>query len=114
MLIDSKLPKSLWAAAMSHAAWIKNCSPSCALNSKMPYEARYGKHPDLSHAVPFGTCTWVKIVDARKLDTRARFGYFVGFDLTSTGYRIYFPDKKQIRVERKVIFNRDDEADPVV
>ena len=56
----------------------------------------------------------MKIINAEKLDTHACFGYFIGFDLTSIGYRIYFPDKKQIRVEHEVIFNCDDKADPVV
>ena len=114
MLIDSKLPKYLWAAAMSHAAWIKNRSPTRALNGKTPFEARYGEVPDLSKAVPFGTRAWVKIADTGKLNTHACFGYFVGFNMTSIGYNIYFPDKKQVRVEREVKFNRDDEPDSVI
>src|SRR6202045_4677950 len=114
MLIDSKLPKSLWAAAMSHAAWIKNRSPTHALNGRTPFHARYGKHPNLFNLVPFGTRAWAKIVDASKINHRARLGHFVGFDSTSTGYRIYFPDKKLIRVEREVVFNREELTDPVV
>src|ERR1700731_2198789 len=114
MLIDSKLPKHLWGAAMSHAAWIKNRSPTRALDCRTPFHARYGKHPNLFNLVPFGTRAWAKIVDASKIDRRARLGHFVGFDSTSTGYRIYFPDKKLIRVEREVVFNREELTDPVV
>jgi len=39
MLIDSKLPKFLWGAAMSHAAWIKNRSPTCGLDGETPFHA---------------------------------------------------------------------------
>ena len=39
MLIDSKLPKFLWGEAMSHAAWIKNRSPTCGLDGETPFHA---------------------------------------------------------------------------
>jgi hypothetical protein len=92
MLIDSKLPRFLWAEAMNHAAWIKNRSPTRALNNGTPYKARYGKKPDMLRVVPFGMRAWVKIVDAGKLEPRAMLSHFVGFDAMSTGYRIYVPD----------------------
>ena len=113
MLIDSKLPRFLWGEAMHHAAWIKNRSPTRALNGSTPFQVRYNTAPNLSHLVPFGTRAWVKTVNAGKLEARARPGHFVGFDSTSTGYRIYFPDKRKIRIEREVAFNLEETTDPV-
>src|ERR1700731_2770912 len=113
MLIDSKLPKFLWGEAMSHAAWIKNRSPTCGLDGETPFHARYARHPNLSKLVPFGTPAWVKITDAGKLDRCVCMGHFIGFDSTSTGYRIYLPDTKQIRIEREVVFNLDETTDPI-
>src|SRR3984893_4644638 len=91
---------------MNHATWIKNRSPTRTLNNGTPYEVRYGKKPDMSRVVPFGMRAWVKIPDVGKLEPRAMLGHFVGFDTTSTGYRIYCPDKRQVRIEREVTFDR--------
>jgi Reverse transcriptase (RNA-dependent DNA polymerase)/gag-polypeptide of LTR copia-type/Zinc knuckle len=109
MLVASGLPKNLWAEAVNHATWLKNRLPTKALSGGTPFEGRYKKKPDLGGLVPFGTTVWVKIVGAKKLDKRARKGHFVGYDMTSTGYRIYFPDKRKIGVEREVAFNMTDD-----
>ena len=106
MLLDAGLPRFLWDEAVRHAFWIKNRSPTRALNGRTPYEAKYRKVPDMSKVVPFGTRTWVKIVDAGKLDPRAKLGFFVGFDHESTGYRIFYADKRRVNVEREVAFHR--------
>jgi hypothetical protein len=92
MLIDSGLPKFLWAEAIRHGIWIQNRSPTRALSGKTPYETCKGQVPDLSQVPPFGTRAWVKIHGAGKLVLRARLGYFVGMDDESTGFRIYFPE----------------------
>jgi transposase InsO family protein len=44
----SGLPKSLWGEALRHAAWLKNRTAMCALDGKTPFEALYGRPPDLS------------------------------------------------------------------
>src|ERR1700719_1643090 len=53
----------------------------------------------MSRVVPFSMHAWVKIPDDGKLEPRAMLGHFVSFDRTSTGYRIYCPDKQQVRIE---------------
>ena len=47
-------------------------------------------------------------LNAGKLDPRARVCHFVGYDSESKGYRIYWPQKKSISVERDVVFNSND------
>jgi hypothetical protein len=106
MLFDSRLPTFLSAEAVRHAIWIKNHSPTRALNGKTPYEMRYRSVPDMSGLVPFGTRAWVKIHGAGKLQRRARLGHFVGMDDESKGYRIYFPEQRRVAIEREVIFDR--------
>ena len=44
----SGLPKSLWGEALRHATWLKNWTATRALDGKMPFEALYGRPPDLS------------------------------------------------------------------
>jgi hypothetical protein len=38
----------------------------------------------------------------------AQVGQFVGYDSESKGYRIYWPNKRSVTVERNVVFNEDD------
>ena len=51
---------------------------------------------------------YVKDLKAGKLDARAQLGCFVGYDLESKGYRIYWPGKRSVTVERNVMFNEND------
>lgn len=105
MIFDAGLPRFLWDEAVRHAFWIKNRSPTRALDGMTPYEKKFRTVPDLSKAVPFGTRAWVKILKAGKLDRRAKLGFFVGMDFESTGYRIYYPDRRHVNVEREVVFD---------
>jgi hypothetical protein len=57
--------------------------------------------------VPFGTHAWVKDVKAGKLDRRSKHGRFVGFDLETRGYRIFFANERRVAVEREVLFDRE-------
>jgi hypothetical protein len=53
MLIESGLPDEMWAEAVVTANYIKNCTPVSA-HGKTPWEAFYGKKPDVSHMRVFG------------------------------------------------------------
>src|ERR1700677_1402278 len=59
MLIDSKLPKFLWAEAVLHAAYVRNRAMTTALTGKTPYEAMFHTKPDISHLRPFGSDVYV-------------------------------------------------------
>lgn len=107
MLFESGLPKFLWEEAIRHAIWLKNRMPTRALKGKTPFEAKTGEKPQLGGVPPFGTPAYVKLVKASKLEYRAVAGYFVGMDSDSRGYRIYFPEKRRVSVEREVRFNLD-------
>jgi hypothetical protein len=48
MLIELGLPNEMWAEAEVTANYIKNRTPVDAYG-KMPWEAFYGKKPDVSH-----------------------------------------------------------------
>ena len=50
----SGLPKSLWGEALRHAVWLKNRTATCALDSRTPFEALYGRPLDLSHLRVWG------------------------------------------------------------
>ena len=49
MLIDSKLPQKFWAEALLTAVYLKNQSPTKALEGMTPYEAWTKEKPHVEH-----------------------------------------------------------------
>ena len=64
-----------------------------------------GKKPYLGGIQEFGVAAYVKDLKAGKLDPQAKMGKFVGYDSKSKGYRIYWPGKCSVTVERNVVFD---------
>ena len=109
MLTASGLPKNLWAEAILHSVWIRNRVPTRSMGeNKTPYEKGTGKKPNLSRLHEWGSTAWVKKLNVSKLDSKVEKGRFVGFDDESKGYRIYWPEKKRVSIERDVYFNKDE------
>ena len=88
-----------------------NRTPAQALDGKTPYEMKNKKKPHLAGIQEFGVAAYVRDLKAGKLDARAKAGRFVGYDSESKGYRIYWPGKRSITVERNIVFNQDDVHD---
>src|SRR5436190_5239302 len=107
MLIAAGLPRFLWGEAVRHSVWLKNRSPTRALNGTTPHEAMGLGKPNLSDLHEWGCTVWVKI-DAGKLEAKAAEGRFVGYDAERKGYRVYWAEKRKITVERNVRFTPDE------
>ena len=99
MLILSGLPRFLWEEAMHHTTWLQNRMSACTLDRKTPFEMKLKRKPNLANVCEFGAAAYVKNLKAGKLDSRALVGRFVGYDIESKGYRIYWPTKRSISVE---------------
>ena len=112
MLHASALPKDLWGEAIMHATWLKNCSSTRHLGTKMPYETLYLKKPNLLNILVWGCHIKVHNNSGSKLDMWACDGWWVGFNLDSNGHCIYWPDTKAVGVEQSVIFKKHDVAVP--
>jgi hypothetical protein len=109
MMEAAGLPKNLWGEADHHHVWIWNRVPTCVLpEMKTPHEMGTGEKPDLSAVHPWGCKTWVKKLDAGKLKPRAEECRFVGINNESKGYRIYWPGKNRVGIERDVYFNENE------
>ena len=93
LLIASGLPRFLWEETMKHATWIQDRTPARTNAGKSPYEMRHKKKPHLAGIQEFGAAAYVKDLKARKLNSHAKVSQFVGYNLESKGYQIYWPQK---------------------
>ena len=59
MLHASGQPKFLWGKVARHAVWLKNRTPTKALNGGTPFEAVYGVKPNLCNIREWGCQVWV-------------------------------------------------------
>ena len=113
MMEEAKLPKNLWAEAINYHVWVRNRVPTRSIaETKTPYEIATGNKPDLSTVHPWGCKAWVRKLDAGKLEPRAEECRFVGVDVESKGYRIYWPGKNRVGIERDVYFNEKQALEP--
>ncbi|CAA7269926.1 unnamed protein product [Cyclocybe aegerita] len=106
LLHSSGLPKFLWGEAARHVVWLLNRTSTKAVDGKTPYEAAFGKKPDLCEVCEWGEKVWVHIEGGNKLGGQVREGRWMGLDEKSKGVRVYWPDKRTVTVERNVYFDK--------
>jgi hypothetical protein len=70
MLLESGLPKFLWAEVAHHVMWPCNQTTMNCLQLTIPYQILRNEAPDMSHVVLWGEKVWVKINGVGKLDVR--------------------------------------------
>ena len=113
MLLRSKLPKSFWGEGLNASVYISNRLPGAKWIS--PYQAIFGKPPNLSNLRVFGCKAYVQTpkVGTKKLDPRAWIGIHVGYDEWNWRcYRIYKPDTNQVRLSVHVTFDESSFPSP--
>ncbi|GKD77197.1 putative ribonuclease H-like domain-containing protein, partial [Tanacetum coccineum] len=91
MLVDSKLPTTFWAKAVSTACYVQNRVLIVKPHNKTPYELFRGFKPALSFMKPFGChVTILNTLDnLGKFDGKSDEGFFVGYSLSSKAFRVY-------------------------
>ena len=107
MLIEMGLRPSLWPEAVAHATYIRNRSPTRALENKTPYEAWHGKRPNVRHFKEFGSDVWI-LEQQKKPSKLAPKSYkmkFVGFLDSQKSVRYFDAAKGTIRVSRNFRFS---------
>ena len=103
MLLDAKLPHMFWAEAISTATYLRNRSPTSAVEGTTPHQAWYGQKPRVEHLRVFGSAAYVHIPkDERgKLDPKSKKCVLLGYGSVQKGYRVYD------RLTRKVFYSRN-------
>ena len=89
MRLHAGLPKTLWADAVSTAAYLINRGPSVPMEFRLPEEVWSGKEVKFSHLKVFGCVSFVHVdFDARsKLDANSKICFFIGYGDEKFGYR---------------------------
>ncbi|GJU87576.1 putative ribonuclease H-like domain-containing protein [Tanacetum coccineum] len=91
MLVDSKLPTTFWAKAVSTACYVQNMVLVVKPHNKTSYELFRGFKSALSFMRPFGChVTILNTLDSLgKFDGKIDEGFFVGYSLNSKAFRVY-------------------------
>jgi len=81
ILTSANLPIRLWGEAIMTVTYLKNRSPTTALDNITPYEAWHGKKPDLSYLHTFGCIAYHHVEKARrKLDDKSLKCQFLSYE----------------------------------
>ena len=81
----SGLPRFLWGEAARHIIWLLNRTMTKAVEGMTPFEAAFGKKPDLKKVHEWGEKVYVRIEAGTKLGGRVREGRWLGIDNESKG-----------------------------
>jgi transposase InsO family protein len=106
MMFFKNVKLMFWGEAVLCVVYIKNRSPSAALQNKTPYEMWHGHLPVVKHLRIFGSTCYALIPEQQrnKLEARSRKCIFLGYSNTSKAYRLYDEANIKFIVSRDVIF----------
>jgi hypothetical protein len=103
-LVQSGLPNTFWAEAVSDAAAIHNRLPQAGGMS--PFEKLYGRKPSVKKFRPFGCLAYVCQHESKrkKLDSKS-IPYILLATLEHGNYRVYDLATKKVYVSRHVVLS---------
>ena len=107
MLSNARLPHRFWAEALSTATYLRNRSPTTAVDGMTPFEAMTGNKPNVKHLRVFGCDAYAHIPkdERQKLDGKTRKCIFLGYGTVRKGYQLYEVDRAKVVWSRDVLFN---------
>nr|GEV01728.1 hypothetical protein [Tanacetum cinerariifolium] len=105
--------RELWGEAVRHAVYLLNRLPSKSLPDITPYEAWYGKKPNLEHLKTFGCIVFAKYTGGhlKKLDDQGKKMVHLRVKDGTKGNHLYDPQERKLRVSRDVLFDEKESWD---
>ncbi|KAJ1522455.1 hypothetical protein ONE63_001645 [Megalurothrips usitatus] len=109
MLKTCGLDIKFWPLALSTAIYLKNISPTKAVQGMVPMEAWTGSKPHIGHLRVFGCLAYAHIDKnkTKKLMDRTKACIFVGYDDERKGFKLLDPNSNAVFTHRSVIFNEN-------
>ena len=107
MRLHTRLPKTLWADAVSTTTYLINQGLSVLMEFKLPEEVWSGKEVKFSHLKFFYCLSYVHIDFAAhsKLDAKSKICFFNGYGDQKFGYQFSNEQNRKIIRSRNVMFN---------
>ncbi len=101
------LSHRFWAEALSTAVYVRNRSPTKALQSMTPCEAWHGIKPNVKTLRIFGCRVYAHVpkVERRKLEPKARKCVLLGYGEQKKGHRLFDISSAKVIHSRDVVFN---------
>src|SRR5258708_8579243 len=112
---DAGAPDFLWADAFATVVYAMNQTTSAQVGDKMPYEAFFGRKPDISQMRVWYLDVFVhqpKELGARKLGECSSPAKFLSYPETSTGYGTYNPVNHKVTVVHAPAFHEEAHSCP--
>ena len=85
--------------------WLLNRTMMKPVEGMTPYEAAFGKKPNLKGVREWGENVYVRVEKGTKLGGHVREAKWLGMDEESKGVRVYWPDTRSVTVEHNIYFN---------
>ena len=107
MLQDAMLPLRFWAEALGTAVYLRNRSPTTAVEGMTPFEAWTGRKPNVGHLRVFGCIAYAHVPkdERTKFESKTRKCVFLGYGTRTKGYRLYDPRRRKVFFSRDVVFD---------
>jgi hypothetical protein len=107
MMHHQHVEKNHWAEAVNTSVYLINRTLCAAWSNKTPFELCYGKQPNLSHLKVFGSKGYAHVDKSKrkKLDDKTFPCVFLGYAMTSKGYRVWDLVSQKLVIVRSASFD---------
>lgn len=101
------LNENLWGEAVNYVVFTLNQTGTSSVKGKSPVELWFGRKMDVCKLRAFGSVCYVFIEDHKRAKTqkKSKKGIFVGYDLDSPGFRVFFEDTQDVNSSSNVVFD---------
>jgi hypothetical protein len=105
-MADNKFPPKLWGECILTATYIKDRTPTRSLKDKTPFEAYYGRKPDISHLREIGCKAFVLLpaVHTPKIYSKSIECVLVSYSPNSKACRCYNRNTGRIIISQNIQF----------
>ncbi|UYV70600.1 hypothetical protein LAZ67_7003638, partial [Cordylochernes scorpioides] len=109
-LTESGIPITFWGDAIHTACYLRNKTPSKAIDNKIPEELWSGRESKIGYLKVFGIKSWCSIDDCHrksKFSPKAKECVLIGYPEGTKGYKVWDFRNDKIYVTRNVRFSED-------
>ncbi|MEN7973604.1 MAG: reverse transcriptase domain-containing protein, partial [Verrucomicrobiota bacterium] len=114
LLSGANLPLKFWVPAVDTATYLKNRSPTTAVDKKTPFETFLGFKPSVRHLRVFGCQCFAHVPkdERKKMGKKSVECILLGYSNKTKGYIVYDKASKRQFFSRDVVFNEGSVANP--